>query len=90
VSERDITERLAAEFAPEHDGQIVLSTTVDADLLRDAKAEIERLRAHLAAERAEVERLRADPTIYKHQCGHCSRFSPLPFLIPGYLMGGQP
>ncbi len=44
-------------------------------------AEIERLRA-------EVERLTADPMIYKHQCGHCSRFSPLPFLIPGYLMGG--
>lgn len=46
----DIVERLAAEFAPEHDRQIVLSTTVDADLLRDAvtairerDAEIERL-----------------------------------------------
>ena len=46
-----------------------------------ARTEIERLRA-------EVERLSADPTIYKHQCGHCSRFSPLPFLIPGYLIGG--
>ena len=45
MSSEDIVERLAAEFAPEHDGQIVLSTTVDADLLRDAKAEIERLRA---------------------------------------------
>ena len=44
----DIVERLAAEFAPEHDRQIVLSTTVDADLLRDAKAEIELLRAALA------------------------------------------
>jgi hypothetical protein len=43
--------------------------------------EIERLRA-------EVERLTADPTIYKHRCGHCWRFSPLPFLIPGYLIGG--
>ena len=41
----DIVERLAAEFAPENDRQIVLSTTVNADLLRDAKAEIERLRA---------------------------------------------
>jgi hypothetical protein len=77
----DIVERLAAEFAPENDGQIVLSTTVDADLLRDAKDEIERLRA-------EVERLTADPTIYKHKCGHCWRFSPLPFLIPGYLIAG--
>lgn len=23
--------------------------------------------------------------IYKHQCGHCQRFSPLPFLIPDYV-----
>jgi hypothetical protein len=47
---------------------------------------IEQRDADLAAERAEVERLKADPTIYKHQCGHCSRLSPLPFLIPGYLI----
>jgi hypothetical protein len=46
------------------------------------------LAADLAAERAEVERLTTDPTIYQHQCGHCRRFSPLPFLIPGYLMEG--
>lgn len=30
-----------------------------------------------------------DKTIYKHQCGHCKRFSPLPFLIPGDLINGQ-
>jgi len=47
-----------------------------------ANAEVERLRA-------EVERLTTDPTIYKHQCGHCSRLSPLPFLIPGYLIQQQ-
>lgn len=44
------------------------------------------LAADIANERAEVERLRADPTIYKHQCGHCSRWSVLPFLVPGYLL----
>ena len=48
MSGDDIVERLAAEFAPENDRQIVLSTTVDADLLRDTKAEIEVLRAALA------------------------------------------
>jgi hypothetical protein len=43
VSPKDCNE--AAEFAPDHDGHIVISTTVNADLLRDAKAEIERLGA---------------------------------------------
>ena len=55
-----------------------------------AAVELDRLNAEIKRLRAEVERLTADPTIYKHQCGHCSRFSPLPFLIPGYLIGGQP
>jgi hypothetical protein len=27
-----------------------------------------------------------DETIYKHQCGHCTRFSPLPFLVPGAIL----
>lgn len=70
--------------------------------VKTLEAEIERLTAEvdrLAAQdlacaleghrlRAEIEWLRADPTIYKHQCGHCHRMSPLPFLIPGYLLGG--
>ena len=43
----DIVERLQAEL-DDPQGHIVISTTVDADLLRDAKAEIERLRAALA------------------------------------------
>ena len=55
---------------------------------RNLTSTIATLTADLAAERAEVARLKADPTIYKHQCGHCRRLSPLPFLIPGYLMGG--
>ena len=47
----DIVERLQAEL-DDPQGHVVISTTVDADLLRDAKAEIERLRS-------EVTRLRA-------------------------------
>lgn len=66
--------------------------TPDEQRIQYLEAKVAELEARILANSVEaletVQAMLADmepDMIYKHQCGHCHRFSPLPFLIPDYV-----
>jgi hypothetical protein len=62
------------------------------DYIESLEQQVEELQARILANSSEslstIMSMQAEmepDMIYKHQCGHCQRFSPLPFLIPDYV-----
>jgi predicted secreted protein len=62
------------------------TTNVDSNFWRETNLHIAEADDKFRALVEKAINKEADMTIYKHQCGHCHRFSPLPFLIPGDIL----